>query len=160
MPGDVHTWTANPGGKLFSTMRLLPSSALLISALLLVAGCASTPQDRIASHRDLYRSFPSDVQRKITDGVVDVGFTPAMVRMALGAPTRVISRQSELGSTEVWVYHESKPRVSVGVGIGSYGHHSASSIGLATTTGGRDSGDSERVEFRDGKVTKVESSRG
>ena len=100
------------------------------------------------------------MQRKITAGVVDVGFTPEMVRMALGAPTRVISRQSELGSTEIWVYRENSPRVSVGFGIGSYGRHSASSIGVATTTGGRERGESERVEFHEGKVTKVESSRG
>ena len=144
----------------FPTMRFSPPFLLLLCGLVLATGCASTPQDRIARNRDVYRSFPSEVQRQITAGRVDVGFTPEMVRMALGAPSRVISRQTELGSTEVWVYRENSPRVSVGFGIGSFGRHSASSIGVATSTGGRERGESERVEFRDGKVTKVESSRG
>ncbi len=149
-----------PAANIFPTMRILLPSFLILSALLLTGGCASTPQDRIASHREVYRSFPSDVQRKVSAGIVDVGFTPEMVRMALGAPNREFSRQTELGTTEVWVYHESHPRVSFGIGFGSYGRRSASSVGVATSTGGYDRDESMRVSFRDGKVTAVESRKG
>jgi len=149
-----------PAANFFPTMRLIPSFCLFLCALLLTAGCASTPQDRIASHREVYRSFPSDVQRKISAGMVDVGFTPEMVRMAVGAPNREFTRQTELGSTEVWIYHESHPRVSFGLGFGSYGRHSSSSVGIATSTGGYDRDESMRVSFRDGKVTAVESRKG
>lgn len=149
-----------PAANIFPTMRILLPSSLLLSALLLTAGCSSTPQSRIASHREVYRSFPSDVQRKISAGVVDVGFAPEMVRLALGAPNREFSRQTENASSEVWVYHDTSPRFSVGFGIGSYGRHSSSSVGVATTTGDYDREEKMRVVFRDGHVTEIEYRKG
>lgn len=138
-------------------MRLPFAPVLLVSALLLAAGCVtSTPQTRISKHREAFRGFPSEVQRKISAGIVDVGFTPEMVRLALGEPNREFSRQTESGSAEVWVYHDNSPRVSFGFGIGSYGRHTASSVGISTTTGGYDRDEKMRVEFRDGRVTEIE----
>ncbi len=138
-------------------MRLPLVSALLVSTVLFTAGCAtSTPQTRISKHRETYSQFPSEVQRKISAGEVDVGFTPEMVRLALGEPSREFSRQTGSGSAEVWVYHSSSPRVSFGFGFGSYGRHSGSSVGIATSTGGYDDDERMRVEFRDGKVTEIE----
>ena len=140
-------------------MRLQFAPVLLVSALLLASGCAtSTPQTRISKNREIYRGFPSDVQRKVSAGIVDVGFTPEMVRLALGEPNREFSRQTENGSAEVWVYHDNSPRVSFGFGfgIGSYGRHTASSVGISTATGGYDRDEKKRVEFRDGRVTEIE----
>jgi hypothetical protein len=147
-----------PAANIFPTMRT--SFTVLLLAAFVLAGCASNPQSRIAQNRELYRSFPSSVQRKISAGVVDVGFTPEMVRMALGRPNREFSRQSENGTSEVWVYRDASPRVSFGIGVGSYGRHSASSVGIATSTGGYDRDEKMRVVFRDGQVTEVENVRG
>ncbi len=138
-------------------MRFPLVISLLLSALLLATGCvSSTPQSRISKNREAYSRYPSNVQRMISAGMVDVGFTPEMVRLALGAPNREFSRQTENGSTEVWVYHDSSPRFSIGFGIGSYGRHSASSVGVATSTGDYDRDERVRVAFRDGQVTEIE----
>lgn len=134
--------------------RFLP---LFSSAVLLLAGCAtSTPQTRISEHRELYRSFPSEVQRKVSAGQVDVGFTTEMVQLALGEPQRRVTRQMETGMDEVWIYASSESRMSFGFGVGSYGRHSASSVGVSTSTGAYGREERMRVVFRDGKVTSVE----
>ncbi|HEY8995932.1 MAG TPA: hypothetical protein VIM71_14805 [Lacunisphaera sp.] len=139
-------------------MRAPPLLVLFLSGILLLAGCAtSTPQSRISEHRELYRSFPSEVQRKVSAGKVDVGFTEEMVQLALGEPQRRVTRQTESGTDEVWIYASSEPRVSFGFGFGSYGRRSASSVGVATSTGGYGREERMRVVFRDGKVTAVES---
>jgi hypothetical protein len=142
-------------------MRLLTSCSLLLSVLFFAAGCASsTPQSRISRNHQAYESFPASVQRKISAGVIDVGFTPQMVRMALGEPAREFSRRTENGTSEVWVYHDREPRVSVGfgVGFGRYGRHSSSAVGISTSTGdaGYDRDEKMRVEFRDGYVSEIE----
>jgi hypothetical protein len=79
-----------------------------------------------------------------------------MVRLALGEPTRIFSRQTETGATELWVYHDNGPRFSFGVGVGSFGRHSGTSLGVSTSSGGYDPEEKMRVEFRNGHVTAVE----
>jgi hypothetical protein len=136
-------------------MRSLPLLLILgVSALL--TACSSTPEDRIAKNSALFDTFPPPVRQKIRAGEVDVGFTPDMVRLALGAPTRVFSRQTESGASELWVYHDNSPRFSFGVGVGSFGRHSATSLGVSTSSGGYDPEEKMRVEFRNGSVTAVE----
>lgn len=130
---------------------------LLTAALL--AGCSSTPESRIAQHQAAYDSFPPGVQERVRRGEVDVGYTQEMVLVALGEPTRQFSRQAESGMNEIWVYHDNGPRFSFGVGVGSVGRHSATSVGVGTSTGGYDPEEKMRVEFRDGRVTAVEYRR-
>ena len=138
-------------------MRLSLASSLLLSAVLLATGCvSSTPQSRISKNREAYSRFPSNVQRMVSAGMVDVGMTPEMVRLAAGKPNREFSRQTENSSDEVWIYHDSSPRFSFGIGIGSYGRHSASSVGVGTSTGDYDREEKMRVVFRDGHVTEIE----
>src|SRR5690606_35869112 len=92
----------------------------LVAAL---AGCAtSTVDSRIAERRELFDSFALDVREKIAAGRVDLGFTPEMVAMALGEPSRTVERRSLNERTEVWYYTRSQPRISFGFGIGS-GHY-------------------------------------
>lgn len=147
----------SPAANIFPDMRLSPFPVLFTSAVLLLAGCAtSTPQSRISEHRELYRSFPSEVQRKVSAGEVDVGFTEEMVRLALGDPDRRVARETEAGTDDVWVYASKEPRVSFGFGFGSYGRRSGSSVGVSTSTGGYGREERMRVIFRDGKVTAVE----
>lgn len=139
------------------------SSSLLlcvITSALLLGGCASTPQDRISQNRKLYESFPAEVQRKVSAGQVDVGFTPDMVTLALGKPDQKLTRAEASGESEVWVYIKSKPQFSFGVGVGggSYngGGYSGGGVGVSTTTPPRD--DATRVVFVGGRVSAIEKS--
>jgi hypothetical protein len=136
-------------------MRPLRLSLCLASAVLLTA-CSTTPEQRIAGHQAQFDQYPAEVQRQIRAGKVDLGFTPGMVRLALGEPARTFTRQTDQGVAELWVYHDQGPRFSIGIGVGTYGRHSAGSVGVSTSTGGYDPEEKMRVEFRDGRVTAVE----
>jgi hypothetical protein len=72
-------------------------------ALLGVAGCA-TPETRIRQNPGLFSSFPPEVQAKVRQGHVAIGFSPAAVRMALGDPDRIYRRATTNGTSEVWAY--------------------------------------------------------
>lgn len=133
------------------------ASALCLVSVALLAACSSTPDARIAKNQAAFGGYPAAVQQKIRAGEVDVGFTPEMVRLALGEPAREFNRQTEGGTAEIWVYHDNGPRFSFGVGVGgAVGRHSGAGVGLSTTTGGYDPEEKMRVEFRDGKVTAIE----
>jgi hypothetical protein len=139
-----------------SAMRPIVS-ALCLASVALLAACSSTPDSRIAKHQAAFGGYPAAVQQKIRAGEVDVGFTPEMVRLALGEPTREFNRQTESGTAEVWVYHNNSPRFSFGVGLGgAVGRHSSAGVGVSTSTGGYDPEEKMRVEFRDGRVTAIE----
>lgn len=136
-------------------MRPLRTVLCLASAALLAA-CSTTPEQRIAKNTAFFDTLPPPVRQKIRAGEVEIGFTPDMVRLALGEPSRVFSRQTETGAADLWVYHDNGPRFSFGVGVGSVGRHSATSVGVSTSTGGYDPEEKMRVEFRNGRVTAVE----
>ncbi|MFH0879025.1 MAG: hypothetical protein V2A34_04885, partial [Lentisphaerota bacterium] len=80
-------------------------SAVLVAACLvcLLAGC-STPASRIKRNPALFNSYPVDVQEKIKQGKVDIGFTKDMVEMALDKPDRLYTRLTADGLSEVWSY--------------------------------------------------------
>jgi len=80
-----------------------------------------------------------------------------MVRLAWGEPVRIFTRKTERGDTEVWSYREARSRLFFGIGFGTFGRHSATQVGVGASAGGRDPGESRRVEFRDGQVIAVES---
>ena len=134
----------------------LPVTLFVVAAAALLAAC-STPETRIAGHRADFDKYPAEIQQKIRTGRVDVGFTPEMVRLALGDPGRVFTRRSENGDTEVWGYQDQGPHFSVGIGVGSGGGRSSVGGGVAMSTGGYDPDEKIRVEFREGKVTAVDS---
>jgi hypothetical protein len=75
----------------------------LMLGVLLLAGCA-TPASRIKKNPELFASFPPEVQAKVREGQIEVGYTHDMVRMALGGPQRIHTRTTQGGATEVWVY--------------------------------------------------------
>ena len=138
-------------------MRKIILSSLLLAALL---SACSTPESRIDANRSAFNQYPSDVQEKIKAGRVDIGFTPEMVRMAMGDPVRQFTRKTESGESEVWIYADSKPQVSLGFGFASFGHHSATGVGVATSTGGYEPDEKTRVVFRNGRVDSVEHRKG
>ena len=79
----------------------------VLPVLLLLAGCATTPTQRIAKNQDLFDSFPVAAQARIRGGQIDLGFTPDMVRIALGDPQRKVLRRTADGDTEIWLYIDS-----------------------------------------------------
>ena len=135
-------------------MRLHPRFLALLS-LALLAAC-STPDSRIAGDRAAFDQLPAEVQQKIRAGQVDVGFTPEMVRLALGEPDRKFTRKTGAGDLEVWGYHDNTPQFSIGLGIGGGGRHSAVGGGMEMSTGGYDPEEKVRVEFRAGRVSAVD----
>lgn len=135
-------------------MRVL--SCLLLAAVF-TAGCVtSTPQSRIDANRAAYSEYPSDVRRNIREGRVEVGYTAEMAEMALGKPGRKLSRLDETNEqSEVWIYYKNRPRVSVGVAVGSGGYRSTST-GISMSTTPDDDMETMRLILRDGHVVAVE----
>ncbi len=128
---------------------------LTMSVLMLVVSCAST-DSRVRSHQAAFDSWPADVQQKVRAGKIEMGFTPEMVRVALGEPERVISRTTDHGVAEGWVYGDKAPKFSFGIGMGSA--HGSSAVGGGVTVGDtfRDD-EAMRVIFEGGKVTAIET---
>ena len=134
----------------------------VLPVLLLLAGCATTPTQRIAKNQDLFDSFPVAAQARIRGGQIDLGFTPEMVRIALGEPQRTLLRRTPEGDAECWLYLDTVRR---------YERQRANINGLSLSSPGgtRAVGGSiwinvmqerefvrVRVEFRDGTVTAIE----
>lgn len=86
-------------------MKRLITSGLAVTAMALVmTGCVSTPARRIAKEPQVFSTFPPDVQAKVREGKVELGFTRDMVRLAKGRPHRLSSRVTVAGTVEVWTY--------------------------------------------------------
>jgi len=146
---------------LFRTCAIVAASLLLLGAGL-VAGCSSSTASRIKKNQELFDSLPPAAQASIRAGKVEVGFTPDMVRLALGEPDRLYVRTTERGSAEVWAYAAKSfaPSLSFGVGVGGgmgRGIGVGTGVGIGGTVGGGDRADDRtRVIFEGGKVSAIE----
>ena len=143
-------------------MTIVRSAWLTLPLLLLLqAGCA-TPSSRIQKNQETFDSFPVAAQARIRGGQIDLGFTPEMVRIALGEPQRTLLRRTPEGDAECWLYLDTVRR---------YERQRADVDGLSLSSPGgtRAVGGSiwinvmqerefvrVRVEFRDGTVTAIE----
>lgn len=133
--------------------------ALPLAALL--AGCAS-PQQRIQQNQAAFDSFPVAVQARIRGGQIDLGFTPEMVRIALGEPERKVVRRAVAGNAEIWLYVDfirsyDRQRVDVD-GLGVVGAGGRRSIGGSAWVNVEQDREyvRTRVEFQNGIVTAIE----
>ncbi len=131
-------------------------TALISLFLLLLAGCVTTPAERINRNPSLFASWPPSVQDAVRAGKISIGFTPEQVQMALGNPDRTIVQTTAQGASEIWIYHSHRPRISVGIGV--VGGGGSTRVGGATqvTTGEPYPSELLRVIFRDGRVSAVE----
>lgn len=129
-------------------------AAIVLAAALLAAGC-STPDSRIEKNSAAFDAYPPEVQAKIRAGEIEVGFTAEMVQIALGKPDRVIRRVTADGETEVWAYADKSPSFGIGLGVGSFGHHSGGGVAVGTSSGGS-RGDDLHVVFKAGKVSAID----
>lgn len=91
---------------------------LAITAFLAVwtVGC-STPAARIRKNPETFARLTPDEQTMIRNGQIGLGFTPEMVRLALGEPDHIHTRTDQTGTSEIWSYtSDDTPD-----GIGFYG---------------------------------------
>lgn len=85
-------------------MKTAMGMLCLTLAVLITAGCVSTPASRIKKEPEIFAAFPPDIQAKVQRGEIAVGFTKDMVRLAKGRPSRISSRITAAGYQEVWTY--------------------------------------------------------
>jgi len=136
-------------------MTVIRLATTLLAATVLAA-CSSTAS-RIDDQKATFDTYSAEMQQKIREGKVEVGFTQEQVRLSLGEPTRRYTQQSAAGQSEIWAYSKSGPTFSFGLGAGSFGSGVGGGVGLGTSTGGNNE-EKLRVIFEAGKVTALERS--
>jgi hypothetical protein len=132
-----------------------PRSLVFASVLMFVAGCAST-DSRIHSHQQAFDSWPAEVQQRVREGKVDVGFTPEMVKISIGDPDRTSVRTTAQGTAEVWSYADRGPKFSFGLGLGTSRGSSAFGGGVTVGNDRWERDEVMRIIFEGGKVAAIE----
>jgi hypothetical protein len=84
--------------------KTLPFRILAGIALVMLAGC-STINSRIKENAAVFDSLPADVQEKISQGIVEVGYTPDIVYIAMGNPHEKRSSRSADRNKSTWIYN-------------------------------------------------------
>ena len=84
------------------TSKFLRVGCLALCAALLAA-CES-PESRIKNSPEAYARLNPDQQELVRKGQIAVGFDMEAVRLALGDPTRIVTRTTAAGQHEVWHY--------------------------------------------------------
>jgi hypothetical protein len=102
-------------------MKKLIQLPILLCALGLLAGC-STINTRINEKSAVFNGLDPNTKAKITQGDVDIGFTPDMVYMALGNPDARRESVSAEGQTETWIYRSYYEDYEPGF-VGFHGYH-------------------------------------
>lgn len=134
-------------------------SYLAMTAVALVAtvwaGCASSPEKRIAKNEQAFASMSAEARAAIREGRVEPGFTPQQVELGKGKPDRVGSRTTARGREEVWTYEKRGSGLGFGLGIG--GGSGGLGGGVGVSSGGRTPNVAYVVYFSpDGVVSAVE----
>ncbi len=136
-------------------MRFRGWLALLGAAAIALAAC-STTDSRIRRQSALFDGYPPEIQHHIRNGVIEVGYSPEMVLMALGKPDRRTEVQTGDGTSEIWTYRKSVPGFAIGMGSGGT---ISSRVGVGThVTVGEPARSEDRavVEFWQGRVSRFE----
>jgi hypothetical protein len=81
-----------------------PLTLLICLVALVLSGC-STVQSRIEEKSAVFNALPAETQSRIQQGLVDVGYTPDMVYIAMGNADKVIERSTTDGNETVWIYN-------------------------------------------------------
>lgn len=136
---------------------------LLLGCLLglaVLAGC-STPQTRIRQNPELFNSLAPTDQDLIKQGKVAVGFTPEMVKLAVGEPNRVYMRTDAGGKNEAWVYTSYTSRGGTMVYYSGFYHRRHPGMyAYFADYSDREVVERYRVTFKDGKVAAIEEMTG
>jgi hypothetical protein len=127
--------------------------------LSLAALHCSTPQARINKEPEVFGRLSTADQQLIREGKVAVGFTPEMVKLALGDPDRVYTRTDTNGVNEAWAYTTYETDDGVLLYRGFYHRRWGDPLFYPyyASYSGRRSREYLKVVFTDGRVTLVES---
>jgi len=155
----------------------ISATILMIVAAVTLAGC-STPASRIKANPDLFATFAPADQALVRKGEIALGFTPDMVRLALGKPDITTRRTNASGTTETWrwqSYDANAPVATFTYTYSSYGfsrpYYSYRGPYWGSGWGSGWIGDPYhwspetaltdhlRVTFTDGRVTEIERLR-
>lgn len=134
-------------------------SYLILPLALIVAGC-STVESRVSGHQADFNTWPPAVQQQVRNGQINIGFTREQVQVALGSPDHTFVRTAATGSFEVWSYADRGPRFSFGIGMASFGRHSATGVGIGTGTSPYPDERLRVVFDAYGRVSSIEEVRG
>lgn len=129
---------------------------LLLAAIILASGCASSQMSRIDRNRDLYEAWPLEVKQAVLDGKVEPGMSPDMVRVAWGEPSEIVSQSAN--GDEIWVFKKGGSDGSVyypgggsqypaSMGVGGPG------IGISTGRGGTSIGATGGIGIGSGPIS-------
>jgi hypothetical protein len=139
-----------------NTVKLL-TLGLVVGMLL--TGCA-TVESRIQDNMSAFLMYSPEEQAMIREGRIGLGFTPEMVRIALGRPRRIYTRQSDAGIANVWAYVReiSDGRFHHPYFVGRHSGHDRFFLGYDSFYWRERTREIDvlRVEFRNGKVIGIE----
>ncbi len=127
---------------------------------MLLAACA-TPEARIKRNQEAFDALAPREQALIREGKVAVGFTPDMVRLAVGDPDQRWTRTDEDGVSEIWSYTTYDSALGAPLYRGYYHRHSGGYPFYYDNLHMRDARPREyfKVRFVGGKVTEIEQER-
>jgi hypothetical protein len=137
------------------------ATAAGLIAVLTLAGCA-TPEARIEKNPALFASLAPADQQAIKEGRAGIGFTPEMVKLALGDPDRVSTRTDASGTSEVWRYTTYETEGGLYLYRGYYHRYYGFGDPLFPyymSYPGRRDRDYLKLTFTDGRVSTIEEDR-
>ncbi|MFH1217158.1 MAG: hypothetical protein V1706_11720 [Pseudomonadota bacterium] len=130
-----------------------------------LAACMTVQQvrdRRIAASQQTFDSFSPEIQEKVRDGRIEIGFTEEMVRLAWGSPAQTYVRITEKGEATVWTYSRTTTQTQTDrmtVPVRVYDKSGRSSIQYQNVWINRDTQQEyavARVEFIQGAVSAIE----
>lgn len=80
-------------------------TCLLLGELALALTGCSTVDSRIQEKSDVFAKLDPVIQSKIKQGIIDLGYAPDMVYIALGKPDEIRERTGGGGRETVWKYN-------------------------------------------------------
>jgi hypothetical protein len=134
--------------------------ALIAALALLTLAACSTPERRIGRNPEFFASLAPADQELIKKGRVALGFTPDMVKLALGDPDRLLTRTDSSGSSEVWRYTTYESDSGIYLYRGYYHRHYYGSLfPYYLNYPDRLKRDYLKVSFKDGRVWAIEEEK-
>lgn len=85
-------------------MKTRLPALLLFAAALGLTGC-STIDKRITEKSAVFATYPAETQENLRKGIVEIGYTPDQVYIALGKPDDRRERITAQGRELTWIYH-------------------------------------------------------